>query len=210
MTFTTTIEQTIEKTRKDLEKTLSDPTPLYVIAGAGDFAVEKLRAASAEFNAYAAKFDPKAFREQAQATVSHRVESLQSDVQSAPDQVKELPSKLQAALGEAVATALSGAVAAYGDFAERGEVLVTRIRKQQAAHDLDEQLDVTAAEVKAATTTVKKSVKTTKSSAKATATTAKKSAAKTRTAAKAAGTSAKKSAEAATKAVSDSAEKIGD
>ena len=81
MTFTTTIEQTIEKTRKDLEKTLSDPTPLYVIAGAGDFAVEKLRTVGADLNAKAAKFDPKAFAEQAQASVNHRVGSLQSDVQ---------------------------------------------------------------------------------------------------------------------------------
>jgi len=60
MTFTTTLEQTIEKTRKDLEKTLSDPTPLYVIAGAGDFAIEKLRTVGADLNSKAAKFDPDA------------------------------------------------------------------------------------------------------------------------------------------------------
>jgi hypothetical protein len=192
MTFTTTIEQTIEKTRKDLEKTLSDPTPLYVIAGAGDFALEKLRTVGADFNSKAAKFDAKAFAEQAQASVTNRVGSLQSDVQHAPEQVKELPAKFQAALGEAVATALSGAVAAYGDFAERGEVLVTRIRKQQASQDLEDQLGATTAKVKAATTT------------------AKKSATKTKTATKAAATSAKKSAEAATEAVVDAADKIGD
>jgi hypothetical protein len=210
MTFTTTIEQTIEKTRKDLEKTLSDPTPLYVIAGAGDFAVEKLRAAATEFNAKAAKVDPKVLAEQAQASVAHRVGSLQSDVQSAPDQFKELPAKFQAALTEAAATALSGAVAAYGDFAERGEVIVTRIRKQQATKDLEDQLGATTAKVKAATTTAKKSAKATKTSAKSTSTTAKKSAAKTKTAVKAASTSVKKSAEAATEAVVESAEKIGD
>jgi hypothetical protein len=209
MTFTANLE----KTRKDLEKTLSDPTPLYVLAGATDFAVEKLRDLSTELSTRAAKLDAKALREQAQAAqagVSSRVENLQGDLQAAPQQAKELPAKVQSALGDAAATALSTAVAAYGEFAERGETLVKRVRQQSESQQLDEQLGATTAKVKAATTTVKKSAKATKSSAKSTTTTAKKQAGKTRTATKSAATSAKKSATTAKDAATAASEKVGD
>lgn len=210
MTFSTNIEQAFEKTKKDLEKTLSDPTPLYALAGAGDFAVEKLRAASTELNAYAAKFDPKVFAEQTQASVTQRVSSLPAEAKAAPAHLKEFPAKVQAAAGDAAAKAVSGAIIAYGDFAQRGEEIVTRIRKQQASQDLGEQVDATSAKVKAAATTAQKSAKATKTSAKSTTTTAKKSAAKTKVATKAAVTSTEKSAEAAAQATKDAADKIGD
>lgn len=213
MSITSNFEQAFEKTRKDLEKTFSDPTPLYALAGAGDFAAEKLRAASAELSAYAAKFDPKAFAEQTQASAASakkRVSSLPSDAKAAPAQLKEFPSKAQAAAGDVAAKAVSGAIIAYGDFAHRGEEIVTRIRKQQASQDLADQVDATTAKAKAATTTAKKSAKATKTSAKSTTTTAKKSVKKTTTATKAAATSAQHAAEAATEATKDAADKIGD
>jgi len=212
-----TLSTTLEKTRKDIEKTLHDPTPLYVLAGATDFAAEKLRGLSSELSARAAKLDAKTLREQtreqaraAQAGVSSRIDSLQSDLQSAPAQAKEIPGKVQAALGDAAASALSTAVAAYGDFAERGESLVKKVRKQPETQHLDEQVDATVAKVKATSTTAKKSAAATKTSAKSTATTAKKSAAATKTATKSAATGAKRSAAAAADAVEAGAEKIGD
>lgn len=212
-----TLSSTLEKTRKDIEKTLSDPTPLYVLAGATDFAAEKLRDLSTGLSARAASLDAKALREQAreqaqaaQAGVTTRIGSLQGDIQGAPAQAKELPGKVQTALGDAAATALSTAVAAYGDFAERGETLVKRVRKQPEVQQFDEQVDATVAKVKAATTTAKKSAKATKASATSTATTAKKSAAKTKTATKAAATTAKKSAAAAAEVVEATTDKVGD
>ncbi len=49
---------------KDLEETLANSTPLLAVVGAGDFAVEKIRAARGELVSRSASFDPKAFREQ--------------------------------------------------------------------------------------------------------------------------------------------------
>ena len=59
---------------KDLEETIANSTPLLALVGAGDFAVEKFRAARDELADRAASFDPKAFRDQAQATFAARVE----------------------------------------------------------------------------------------------------------------------------------------
>ena len=68
---------------KDLEETLANSTPLLAVVGAGDLAVEKIRAARGELVSRSASFDPKAFREQAQATFTGRVEALQTEMQTA-------------------------------------------------------------------------------------------------------------------------------
>jgi len=195
MTFTTNLE----KTRKDLEKRISDAAPLEALVGAGDYAVAKLRGARAEISSRIDNFDAKGL-----------VAQVQADVKSAPEQAKELPGKAQAVVGDVVTTVVTTAVSTYGDLADRGQTLITRVRGQQATQDLEDQLGATSAKVKAATTTAKKSASATKSSAKATATTAKKSAAKSKTATKSAATSAKKSASAAKKAADDTASKVGD
>lgn len=204
------LPNTLEKKRKDLEKKLSDVAPLYVLAGASDFAVEKLREARAEIVSRVEAFDAKALRDQTQATIAARVGSLEDDLKAAPEQAKALPSKAQAVVGNALAVATSTAVNTYEDLAVRGKDLVSRVRRQQATVELDEQFDTTVSKVKAATTTAKKSAAATKKSAKATRTTAKKSAARTRTAAKGATTSAKKTASATKKAAAATAEKVGD
>ncbi len=177
------LSATIEKTRKDIEKTLADSNALNVVVGAGDLAVQKLREAQADLSARAAALDPKALRDQAQATVV-----------SAPEQVKALPTKAQAAFGDAVATALT----AYGELAARGNNLVARVRRQQATEDLKAQASTTMSHAKGTTTTVKKSAASTQSAAKSATTTAKKSAKKsaksTTTAAKSAATTARKNA----------------
>lgn len=204
------------KTRKDIERTLADvdKTPLYAVMGATDLAVEKIRAARFELSTRASQFDAKTLRDQAQATVTHRIASVQDDVKSAPEQVKNLPGKAQAALGEAVATALT----AYGDLAGRGKGLVTRVRRQQATADLTDQAKSTVARAKSTKTTVKKQSVATKQSATATARqsasetaeTAKGAASRTKTSAKATTTSVKKTATAAKKAAAVTASKVGD
>lgn len=170
---------TLEKTRKDIEKILSDSGALNVVVGTADLAVKKFRDAQAELAARAAAIDPKALRDQAQATVV-----------AAPAQVKALPTKAEAVFGEAFTTALT----TYGDLAERGKGLVVRVRRQQATQDLKAQASTTASHAKATVTTAKKSAASTKTAAKSAATTAKKSAASTKSAAKSATTTAKKSA----------------
>jgi heparin binding hemagglutinin HbhA len=204
------LSSTLEKTRKDIEKKLSDVAPLYLLAGAGDFAVEKLREARDEIATRVEAFDAKALRDHAQATIVARVGSLESDLKAAPEQAKALPGKAQAVVGDALAMATSTALTTYEDLAVRGKDLVTRVRRQQATVELEDQFDATVSKVKAATTTAKKSTAATMKSAKATRTTAKKSATKTRTAAKSATTSAKKTASAAKKAAVETAEKVGD
>ncbi|MGH3472341.1 MAG: hypothetical protein ACRDPG_09900 [Nocardioidaceae bacterium] len=206
MAFTAHLKQT----REDLEKSLVDPTPLYAVVGAGDLAAERLRALVGELNARAAKLDAVALREQARAKLSGRLEDVQADVQSAPEQVRDLPLKAQVLVGEAFANAVS----TYGVLAGRGKTLVTRVRDQQASQDLEKQLAATVSRIKAATTTARRSADTTagsvKQSATSTATTASASAAKTRKATKAAATSTKKSAGAAKKATARGAKKVGD
>lgn len=213
------INTTLDKTRKDLERTLADvdKTPLYAVVGATDLAVEKIRVARAELSTRASQFDPKALRDQVQATVAQRIASVQFDVKSAPEQAKALPVKAQAALNEAIATALT----AYGDLAGRGKSLVTRVRGQQATADLTDQAKSTVARAKATTTTVRNQTAATKRSAGATATTAKQAAGETteaakksvnraKSSAKATTTSAKKTATAAQRATSVTASKVGD
>jgi hypothetical protein len=212
------INTTLEKTRKDLERTLADvdKTPLYAVVGVTDLAVEKIRVARAELSSRASRLDLKSVRDQAQVAVAHRVAAVQSDVASAPEHAKALPVKAQVALGEVMGTALT----AYGDLAGRGKNLVTRVRRQQSTTDLTDQAKSTAARAKSTATTVKKQAATTKRSASAATTTAtrsaaetggtaKKSAGRAKSSAKATTTSAKKTATAAKKATSVTASKVG-
>ena len=213
------INTTLDKTRRDLERTLADvdKTPLYAVVGVTDLAVEKIRVARAELRSRVSHLDAKAFRDQAQTTVAQRIAAVQSDVTAVPEQAKALPVRAQAALGEAMGTALT----AYGDLAGRGKTLVNRVRRQQSTADLTDHIKSTAARAKATNTTVKKQTAGTKSSASAATTTASHSATQTTTAAKksvsrakssakATTTSAKKTATAAKKATSVTASKVGD
>jgi heparin binding hemagglutinin HbhA len=149
-----TFANTIDKTRKDIEKALGDKSPLLVLAGVSDLAAERIRAARAEIGARAANFDPK----------------------SLPTLAQELPAKAQGAAEGAVTLAVSGAISAYGDLSERGRTLVNRVRGQQSTVQLKEQASQTASKAKAAKTTAKKSATSTKTSAKSAATSAKKTA----------------------------------
>lgn len=204
-----TFNQTIDKARKDFEEALSRSTTLQAVVGAGDLAVEKLRALQEEFATRLDTFDPKEFRERAG-----------EDVRNTPDRFVEMSAKGQAALADA----LSNAFGTYGNLATRGREVVERIRTQQATEDLRRQAGSTASQAKATSTTARKAAGSTARSARSsaaktgstarsatgsTASTARSSASRTKTSAKATTTSAKRTASTAKKATTAAAGKVG-
>ncbi|MGC4940152.1 hypothetical protein [Kribbella sp. DT2] len=165
-------------------------TPLYVIAGAGDLAVEKFRAVSEDVTARFAKLDQQTLQGELakrQTELSQRLEALAADARTVPAKLRELPAVAQAGL----TTVLGQAEETYEDLAARGEDIVGRIRRQKATEDLEAQ------------------AKTTISKAKATRTTARKTADSATRNVKATATSARKTAKTATKAAGDAAGKVG-
>jgi len=170
-------------------------TPFYAIAGAGDLAVEKVRAVGEDVTARFAKLDQKNLQTEltkeltkAQAELTKRFEAIVADARTAPAKLRDLPKTAQAGF----TVVLGQAEETYEDLAGRGKDLVERIRHQQATEDL----------VSTAKTTVSK--------AKATRTTAKKTATSATRNVKATATSARKTAKAAAKAAESAADKVGD
>jgi heparin binding hemagglutinin HbhA len=177
-------------------------SPLYVIAGAGDLAVEKFRAVSDDVTSRVAKLDQKSLQTtlqseltkrqaklaKGQAELSKRLEALAVDAKTVPAKLRELPAVAQASL----TTVLGQAEETYDDLAVRGKEVVTRIRKQKATEDLVAQAKTTVSKAKATRTTARKTADTAAGNVKATA------------------TSARKTAKTATKAASDAASKVGD
>lgn len=129
---------TLDRTRQELDKLLADSTVLHAVVGAGDLAVAKLRETHSELSARTGNFDPKVIREQAQATLLTRVSNMPQDVKAAPQQVRVLPEKAQAVIGDAVASSFS----VYGKLANRGKTLVERLRKQPETADVQTQTTV--------------------------------------------------------------------
>jgi chromosome segregation ATPase len=177
-------------------------TPLYVIAGAGDLAVEKFREVSGDVTSRFAKLDQKAVqttlqseltKRQAefakrQAELAKRFEALAADAKTVPAKLRELPAVAQAGL----TTVLGQAEETYDDLAARGQEIVGRIRNQKATDDVVAQAKTTVSKAKATRTTVRKTAESAERNVKATA------------------TSARKTAKSATKAASDAAAKVGD
>ncbi|MFD8701559.1 hypothetical protein ACFV1W_02910 [Kitasatospora sp. NPDC059648] len=122
----------------DIKKTLTDPTPLYALAGAGDLAYEKLREVPGRVEALAAD------RQSAQEKATARLQEAQELLAGAPAKVTEavtaLPTDLKVLQERAqdfalqqVARALELAVRAketYDELAERGKVVVDKARPQ--------------------------------------------------------------------------------
>ncbi|MFF0338167.1 hypothetical protein [Kribbella sp. NPDC004875] len=177
-------------------------TPFYAIAGAGDLAVEKVRAVGEDVTARFAKLDQKTLQAEltkaqtefakAQAELTKRFEAIVADARTAPAKLRELPKTAQAGF----TTVLGQAEETYEDLAGRGKDLVERIRHQQATEDLVSSAKTTASKAKATRTTTKK--------------TAEKTAQTARRNVKATATSARKTAKAAAKAAESAADKIGD
>ena len=106
MTFTRPRADDREDPQGPREDARPTPTPLYVIAGAGDFAVEKLRTVGADINCQGASSRPEGVGRGQAATSTRRCRPPRSRSRSFPRRSR--PSSVSA-----VATAL----AAYGDFA---------------------------------------------------------------------------------------------
>lgn len=120
----------------EIKKTLSDPTPLYALAGAGDLAYEKLREVPGRVEALAA--DRKGAQEKATATL-HEAQSLLTGAQAKvaetvttlPTDFKALQERAQGFALQQVARAVELAVKAretYDELAERGKVVVDKAR----------------------------------------------------------------------------------
>ncbi|WP_182524729.1 hypothetical protein [Nocardioides dongkuii] len=191
---------------------------LYAGAGVADLAVEALREYVADVQKRLADvqksvadldLEPKALRDQALTVVSSRVDALSKDAKARREAIEARVAELQ----ENVATATD----AYGDLAQRGQVLVGRIRRQEATKATVSSARTTTAKAKTTRTQAAKATKSTaksaSASAKRTASTTKKAAAKKastpKSSAKATGTAAKKTASNAAKATSAAASKVG-
>jgi heparin binding hemagglutinin HbhA len=176
----------------DIKKALTDSTPLYAVAGAGDLAVAKLREVPSRFSTL--KVEPKLVQDR----VTGSLNSIQGDVRAFPERARTLPEKAQAfaqvQLGkatEAYEDITGKATETYGDLAKRGKNVVGRIRRQKASQDLKADIETTTAKAKATETTARKAVTSTQRAAKGTA------------------TSAAKTAKTAEKATKDAAGKVG-
>ncbi|WP_327678315.1 hypothetical protein [Kitasatospora sp. NBC_00458] len=120
----------------DIKKTLTDPTPLYALAGAGDFAYEKLREVPGKVEALAA--DRKGTQEKAaarladaQARLVEAQAKVTGSVTTLPTDLKVLQEKAQSFALQQVGRAVELAVKAketYDELAERGKVVVDRSR----------------------------------------------------------------------------------
>ncbi|MBD0689307.1 hypothetical protein [Streptomyces sp. CBMA123] len=136
----------------EIKKTLTDPTPLYALAGAGDLAYEKLREVPGKVEALAAD------RQGAQEMATARLQEAQGLLAGAPAKVTEavtaLPTDLKVLQERAqgfalqqVARAVELAVRAketYDELAERGKVVVDKARPQTdpaQAVDLTQAVD---------------------------------------------------------------------
>jgi hypothetical protein len=166
-------------------------TPFYALAGAGDLAVEKLRAVGDDVTARFAKLDQKTLQAEltnAQTELAKLLDAIVADAKTAPAKLRELPVTAQAGL----TTVLGQAEETYEDLAGRGKDLVERIRSQKATEDLVAQAETTVSKAKTTRTTAKKTAGTATRNVKATA------------------TSARKTAKTASKAAGDAASKVGD
>ena len=147
----------------DIRKTVSESTPILALVGATDVAVRQVHHVVSNASTI-------------QSEVEARVGKLQEDVEKAVAgfDAKQLqaklaerldPKALQAAAQQVPALALARALeaagraeASYESLAERGKVVVERVRSQKATQDLIKQGKVTLSRTKAAVTTARKAV----------------------------------------------------
>ncbi len=156
---------------EDIRKTVADSTPVRAAVGATDLAVERVRAAIA--NAATTRAEVEARVAKAQEDLEKAVagfdrKAFQAKVTEALD-----PKSLQAAAQQVPALAVSRALevagkaeARYESLAERGKVLLERMRTQKATEELIHQGKVTLSRTKAAVTTARKAVDETAAAAR--------------------------------------------
>ncbi|WP_035847709.1 hypothetical protein [Kitasatospora azatica] len=116
-----------DEIRNEIRKTLSDPTPLYALAGAGDLAYEKLREVPARVEALAV--DRKGTQEAAVARLQEAQAKVVGTVTTLPTDLKTLQEKAQTFALQQVGRAAGFAVKAkevYDELAERGKDVVEK------------------------------------------------------------------------------------
>jgi len=143
----------------DIRKTLSDTSPLYAVAGAGDLAVEKLR----ELPSILASLRPEP------KTVQDRVTGTVNTIQ---DEARALPERAQSI----ALTSIGKATEAYEDLTERGKNVVGRIRRQKSTREARSQAQTAVEKIKATQTSAKRSAANTQRQAKGAATSTVKAA----------------------------------
>lgn len=175
---------------------ITESTPFYAAAGAGDLAVEKLRQVSDYARAKLADLhlDPSTMSKDLTERVDSGLSTVRHDVQRLPDELKHLPEEFRSEVktwSEQARTAAEKARASvthtYDELAERGRDVVARVRSGEDVHELEERAGRTVSDSKAAVTTASRSGssgrKATTKRAKATATEARKTAQSARKAA---------------------------
>ncbi|GAA5015197.1 hypothetical protein [Actinopolymorpha pittospori] len=115
-------------------KNHSEPaSPLYVLAGAGDLAVEKIR----EFSRMASEkisslenTDPAVVSDRMQDRIEEGADSLSVVLRSATNDIRTQAEKLSDRAQAVIQSAWMQAGDAYGDLAERGQNVVVHLRGQ--------------------------------------------------------------------------------
>jgi len=123
-------------------------TPLFAVVGVTDLAVERVRAAAANASAVQAQFEARVSG--VQADVAKRVTAF--DPKALRSQAQEAPTKAAARALEVAGRA----EAAYEELAERGKLLVDRVRSQASTQDLVHQAGNTLSRGRAAVTVARK------------------------------------------------------
>jgi len=138
---------------KDIRKTVTDTTPVYVALGVTDLAVERLR--DARDRAAAVRLDLDV--SEMQDRVARRFEKVTEHVQHLPAQVRNQGVEVA---GKARQT--------YSELAVRGEKMVKRVRNQKSTKDLFAQAGSTVSLGKGAVTTVRNAAHDTQRAARVT------------------------------------------
>lgn len=138
----------------ELRRSVIDTTPVYVVVGVTDLAVEKVRAA----------------RSQAERARAFAVAAIDLDPRHLQARAQRVPTVAVTMTLEAAGRAEE----TYDELAARGRRLVERIRAQPATADLLAQGKVTLSRGRAAATMVRRVGVDTRSAAKATVTTAER------------------------------------
>ncbi|MGF1430956.1 hypothetical protein [Kitasatospora sp. LaBMicrA B282] len=123
-----------EEIRNEIRRTLSDPTPLYALAGVGELAYRKLREVPGQLEALAG--DRKAAQQaatarlhEAQVRLHEAQTKLVGTVSTLPTDLKALPDRAQSFALQQVGRAAGFAVKAketYDELAERGKDVVEK------------------------------------------------------------------------------------
>lgn len=139
----------------EIKKTLSDPTPLYALAGAGDLAYEKLREVPGKVEALAA--DRRGAQEKATAALQEAGAKLvgaqakvAETVTGLPSDLKGIQEKVQGLALQQVGLALELAVKAkeaYDELAVRGRTVVEKNQPGTAAERTAEPQETVEAEL---------------------------------------------------------------